>query len=81
MAIAHTKENEMQIPRVLRAQVREYEKAGFHVKECKPCNGAHFKLWFEEFADPQVITKNLTDWRSIKNNIANYKRKRMEQKT
>lgn len=71
----------MQIPRPLREQVKEYEKAGFHIIEYKPCSGAHYKVRFKEFSEPQVITKNLTDWRSIKNNIAHYKRKMMEQKT
>lgn len=66
----------MKTPRVLRAQVREYEKAGFHVVECVPCNGAHFKLRFAEFSEPQVVTKNLSDPRSIKNNLARYRRAR-----
>jgi len=65
----------MQVPRVLREQIRAYEKAGFHVVECKPANGAHFKLRFAEFPEPQVVTKNMNDPRALKNNIAHFKRK------
>lgn len=64
----------MNIPRVLREQVKEYEKAGFHVVACEPRNGAHFKLRFAEFTEPQIVTKNACDPRSVKNNIAHYKR-------
>ena len=65
----------MNIPRVLREQVKEYEKAGFHVIACEPRSGAHFKLWFAEFPNkPQIVTKNVVEWRSLKNNIAHYKR-------
>ena len=65
----------MNIPRVLREQVKEYERAGFHVIDVEPRSGAHFKLWFAEFPDqPQIVTKNIIDPRSIKNNIAHYRR-------
>lgn len=65
----------MNIPRVLREQVKEYEKAGFHVVAVEPRNGAHFKVWFAEFPDqPQIITKNALDWRALRNNISHYKR-------
>ena len=65
----------MNVPRVLREQVKEYEKAGFHVVAVEPRNGAHFKVWFAEFPDkPQIITKNALDWRALRNNISHYKR-------
>lgn len=65
----------MTVPRVLREQVKEYEKAGFHVIAVEPRNGAHFKVWFAEFPDqPQIITKNALDWRALRNNISHYKR-------
>jgi hypothetical protein len=64
----------MNIPRVIREQVKEYSKAGFHVIDYEPRSGAHFKVWFAEFDEPQIITKNLMGWRSIKNNIAHYRR-------
>lgn len=65
----------MNVPRVLREQVKEYEKAGFHVIAVEPRNGAHFKVWFAEFPDqPQIITKNALDWRALRNNISHYKR-------
>ena len=64
----------MVIPRPLRPQIKEYEKAGFHVTRIEPRNGAHFKIWFAEFDEPQFITKNVLEWRSLKNNIAQYRR-------
>ena len=65
----------MNIPRAIREQVKEYEKAGFHVVACEPRSGAHFKIWFAEFPDqPQIVTKNVEEWRSLKNNIARYRR-------
>lgn len=64
----------MNIPRVLREQVKEYERAGFHVIDVEPRSGSHFKVWFAEFAEPQIVTKNALDWRALKNNIARYKR-------
>lgn len=65
----------MNVPRVLREQVKEYERAGFHVTAVEPRSGSHFKVWFAEFPDqPQIITKNVLDWRALKNNIARYKR-------
>lgn len=70
----------LKIPKPLRMQVREYERAGFHVIECAPCSGAHFKLRFAEFSEPQIVTKNLTDPRSIKNNLASYRRKQTQHK-
>jgi hypothetical protein len=68
-------ENDMQIPKVLREQVRAYEKAGFNVVDCKPASGAHFKLWFKEFEEPQVVTKNVADYRAMKNNLSQLRRK------
>ena len=64
----------MNIPRVLREQVKEYEKAGFHVIDWECRSGSHFKLVFKEFPEPQFITKNQNDPRALKNNLAHYKR-------
>ena len=64
----------MDIPRAIREQVKEYEKAGFHVIQCEPRSGSHFKVWFAEFSEPQIVTKNVLEWRSLKNNIARYRR-------
>ena len=64
----------MDIPRAIREQVKEYEKAGFHVIQCEPRSGSHFKVWFAEFSEPQIVTKNAFEWRSLKNNIARYRR-------
>ena len=64
----------MNIPRAIREQVKEYEKAGFHVVQVEPRSGSHFKVWFAEFSEPQIVTKNVLEWRSLKNNIARYRR-------
>ena len=69
----------MKVPQVLRKQVLEYEKAGFHVTNIEPRSGSHFMLTFAEFSQPVITTKNVTCPRAIKNNIANYRRLQREQ--
>lgn len=64
----------MKLPQGLRSQLREYEKAGFHVVDCQPASGSHFKMRFAEFSEPQVVSRNLTDKRALKNNIARFRR-------
>lgn len=64
----------MKVPQCLRKQVLEYEKAGFHVVDVENRSGAHFKIQFAELPTPQIITKNGSDPRAIKNNIAAYRR-------
>lgn len=64
----------MQIPRVLREQVKQYERAGFHVKSVEHRAGSHFKVEFEEFPDPQFLTCNIVESHSIRNNIARFRR-------
>lgn len=69
----------MKVPQVLRKQILEYEKAGFHVTNVEARSGSHFKITFAELQQPQIITKNGSDWRAIKNNIAAYRRLLKEQ--
>ena len=69
---------QMKIPQAIRKQVIEYEKAGFHPVSIEARNGAHFKITFAEFPDPQFITKNADEWRSLKNNIARYRQLKRE---
>ena len=64
----------MRIPQSLREQVKLYERAGFHVLSCAPRSGAHFSLKFAEFTEPQIVTKSVLGWRSVKNNISRYRR-------
>ena len=68
----------MKVPQVLRKQIVEYEKAGFHVVDVEPRSGSHFKITFAEFPQPQIITKNGSDWRAIKNNVSAYRRLKEE---
>lgn len=68
----------MKVPQVLRKQILEYEKAGFHVIDLEARSGSHFKIVFAEFPEPQFITKNGSDWRAIKNNISSYRRQLKE---
>jgi hypothetical protein len=63
----------MNIPRPFRSQFVEYERAGFHVRDFQPAKGSHAKVWFEEFPDPQFLTKNVGDPRAMKNNIARFR--------
>lgn len=65
----------METPRVLRAQLKEYEKAGFHAIRIEPRAGSHFKVWYAELPDkPQIITKNAKSFRVMKNTISNYRK-------
>jgi hypothetical protein len=64
----------MDIPKVLREQIKEYARAGFNVVKWEHRKGSHWKLWFAELAQPQIVTQNMTGWRCIKNTIASYRR-------
>lgn len=64
----------MDIPRVLRAQIKTYERNGFTTVRVEARSGSHFKVWFAEFDEPQIVTKNAVDPRALKNNIARFKR-------
>jgi len=68
----------MKVPQCLRKQILEYEKAGFHVVDLENRSGSHFKITFAEFPTPQIITKNGSDPRAIKNNLASYRRQLKE---
>jgi hypothetical protein len=64
----------MNIPRVLREQLKFYESKGFHATSVEPRNGAHFMVTFAEFPQPQIISKNGSDPRALHNNVAQYRR-------
>ena len=63
----------MNVPTALRKQIKAYEAAGFHPVAIEPRAGAHFKVTFAEFEQPQIITKNASCPHAIKNNIARYR--------
>lgn len=63
----------MKVPRVLREQLSIYERAGFTPKSITP-GSKHFRVEFNEFPQVQTLTKNVTDPRSFKNNLAQFKR-------
>lgn len=69
----------MIVPKALRKQVKEYIAAGFHPIRIQSGTSSHFKVWFAEFDEMQIVTANLTDPRSIKNNLARYRRLQQEQ--
>lgn len=64
----------MNIPRVLREQIKAYEREGFHAVAVEPRAGSHFKVVFAEFIEPQILTKNASDPRALKNNIARFRK-------
>jgi hypothetical protein len=68
----------MNIPRVLRDQLKFYEGKGFHVTSIEPRNGAHFLVVFAEFPQAQIISKNGSDPRAWHNNVAQYRRLQRE---
>lgn len=63
----------MNIPTVLRKQIKAYEAAGFHPVAIEPRAGSHFKVVFAEFEQPQIISRSASCPRAIKNNIARYR--------
>ena len=69
----------MEIPKVLREQIKFYERHGFHVVDVEHREGAHMRLTFAEFPQPQIVTKSKTDPRAWRNNISRYKRLAQEQ--
>jgi hypothetical protein len=62
------------IPRVLREQAKFYETKGFHMIDTEQRGGSHFLATFAEFPEPQIVTKNLSDQRSMHNNVSAYRR-------
>lgn len=64
----------MQIPRVLREQVKAYAREGFHVIDVQPRAGAHFMVRFAEIDGQYLISKNAACPRAVKNNVAAYRR-------
>lgn len=64
----------MEYPRALRAQLKEYEAHGFHAVSVEPRAGSHFKVVFAEFTQPQFLTANIGCPRSIRNNVARFKK-------
>lgn len=62
------------IPKALRKQLQEYEEHGFHVARIDEARGSHYKVRFKEFSEPQVLTVNITDRRSIHNNLSRFRR-------
>lgn len=63
----------MNTPRAYRQQFVEYEKAGFHPVALEPGKGSHVKVRFAEFPEVQMLSKNLGDYRALKNNIARFR--------
>jgi len=70
----------MHFPKALRKQLIEYEKAGFTITEIEPRSGSHFLIVFAEFPQPQIVSKNASEPRAIKNNISIYRRMAAEHK-
>ena len=69
----------MNIPRVLREQLKVYEREGFHPLTVEQRAGSHFKVVFAEFSEPQILTKNAGEPRALKNNIARFRKLAREQ--
>jgi hypothetical protein len=55
-----------------------YANNGFHALDIEPRNGGHFCITFAEFPKKQIVTKNGTDPRAWRNNLANYRRLQKE---
>lgn len=64
----------MKIAQRMRKQIKEYERAGFHVVGMEDRAGSHKLITFAEFPEPQIVTDCKSDWRAMKNNIARFRR-------
>jgi hypothetical protein len=64
----------MKIAQRMRKQIKEYERAGFHVVSIEDRAGSHKLITFAEFPEPQIVTDGKSDWRAMKNNIARFRR-------
>lgn len=69
----------MNVPKALRKQLRIYIAAGFNPTEVESRDGSHWRVKFAEFNQPQFLTVNIGEPRSIQNNIARFKRLAKEQ--
>lgn len=63
----------MTTPKLLREQLRLYEREGFTVEAVERAS-KHYKVKFHQLPTPQFLTANNTDWRSYRNNISRMKR-------
>jgi hypothetical protein len=61
------------IPTRLRKQFAIYRSKGFDVERIEQ-GGRHYKVWFRQFPEMQIVTANEEDWRGIKNSLARFKR-------
>lgn len=64
----------MDAPKSLRQQFKHYEAHGFHPISAEPRAGSHWKVRFAEFDEPQFLTCNICDPRSLKNNVCRFRR-------
>ena len=64
----------METPRALRKQLAYYAREGFDVVDIEFRSGSHVKLIFAQFSEPQFVSRNPTDSRGWKNNVARYRR-------
>lgn len=63
----------MEIPKLLREQLKFYERHGFHAASVEPREGSHMKVIFAEFSQPQIVTRSKTDWRAWRNNLSRFR--------
>jgi hypothetical protein len=64
----------MKMPTKLRDQLAFYDKAGFSYKSVEPRKGSHWLVVFEKVG-PMVVTTNVGDPRSLKNNLSELRRR------
>lgn len=50
-----------------------YLREGFEVERIEQ-GGRHYKVWYRQFPEMQIVTANEGDIRGIRNNLARYRR-------
>ncbi len=64
----------MKMPSKLREQLAFYDKAGFTFSSAEPRKGSHWLVVFDKVG-PMVVTTNVGDPRSLKNNLGELRRR------
>jgi hypothetical protein len=64
----------MKMPSKLREQLAFYDKAGFTFSSVEPRKGSHWLVVFDKIG-PMVVTTNVGDPRSMKNNLCELRRR------
>ena len=64
----------MEVPKVLREQIKYCERHGFKAKHIEPRKGSHWKVEFEGVPQPMFMSCCAAEYRSLKNTLSRLRR-------